>query len=90
MIIKLLKIGAILEGLSVMALFLVAMPMKYIWNDPSLIKSTGMVHGLLFVAYFLLVLVAAQDQKWKFGKTLFSLFLGFVPFGTFYAERKLF
>lgn len=90
MIIKLLKIGAILEGLSVIALFLVAMPMKYIWNDPSLIKSTGMVHGLLFVAYSLLVLVAAQDQKWKFGKTLLSLFLGFVPFGTFYAERKLF
>ena len=87
--IKLLKIGAILEGISVIALFLVAVPMKYILGNPSLIKSTGMIHGVFFVIYSLLVLLASKNSNWKISKIGVLLLLGFIPFGTFYAERKL-
>ncbi len=87
--IKLLKIGAILEGVSVIALFMVAIPMKYILGNPILIKSTGMIHGILFVIYSLLVLLASRNSNWKVSKIGLLLLLGFIPFGTFYAERKL-
>ena len=89
MILRLLKVGAILEGISVIALFLFAMPLKYIWDNPSLIKSTGMAHGVLFVFYSFFVVLATKKYKWNISKLGLLLLLGFIPFGTFYAEKKL-
>ena len=39
------------EGISFLVLLFVAMPLKYIWDDPSWVRIVGMAHGVLFVAY---------------------------------------
>src|SRR5690606_32019581 len=39
------------EGLSYLLLLGVAMPIKYVWGDPSWVSAVGMAHGLLFLAY---------------------------------------
>ena len=89
MILKLLKLGAILEGISVIGLFFIAIPLKYFWGNSTIMPSIGMIHGILFVIYSILVVLATQEQRWNIKKLLLLLFLGFVPLGTFYAERKL-
>ncbi len=87
---RFLAIISILEGVSVLLLYFVAMPLKYIWEQEMLIKPVGMAHGILFVLYVALVFVVGLQRKWSMSMILISWFLSLVPFGTFYAEKKYF
>jgi len=85
-----LRIVAILEGISFLILLFVAMPLKYLYNQPEMVKKIGMLHGWLFVLYILLLALAHYQLKWTWFKTGLGFVLSLVPFGTFYAERKMF
>lgn len=85
-----LRIVAILEGVSFLVLLLIAMPLKYYAGIPEVNQVVGMAHGVLFIAYILMVLVVGTDKKWALGKLLFLCFLSLVPLGTFYADLKYF
>ena len=86
----LLKWSAFLEGISVLLLYFVAMPMKYFLDMPELIRPVGMAHGALFVLYVMLVLIVGVQRKWSILAILVSWFLSLLPFGTFYAEKRYF
>lgn len=86
----LLRIFAFFEGISFLLLLGIAMPMKYLYNDPSLVKSIGMAHGILFVLYVLFLLLVHFQYKWKLLITIKAFIASFVPFGTFYADKKWF
>jgi integral membrane protein len=86
----LLRIFAFFEGISFLLLLGIAMPMKYLYNDPSLVKSVGMAHGILFVLYVLFLLLVHFQYKWKLLITIKAFIASFVPFGTFYADKKWF
>ena len=88
--ILLLRIFAFIEGISFLLLLGIAMPMKYLYNDPSLVKSVGMAHGILFVLYVLFLLLVHFQYKWKLLITIKAFIASFVPFGTFYADKKWF
>lgn len=47
-----LRVAGILEGISCLALFGFAMPMKYVFDNPEFIRPTGMTHGVLFFGIF--------------------------------------
>lgn len=84
-----LRLLGFLEGISWLVLLFVAVPVKYIGQDPSLVKAIGPVHGLLFVVFVLYSIWVGLEQNWKFtmiGKVLLS---SIVPFGTFYIDRKI-
>jgi integral membrane protein len=68
----------------------IAMPLKYIWDMPGMIYSTGMAHGLLFVLYIFFVLLVGYQLKWSFTKIFWALLASLLPFGTFVADKKLF
>ncbi len=78
-----------LEGVSYLLLLGVAMPLKYIFEYPIAVKITGMAHGVLFVAYTILLLVSKFKFKWSFGFSLYLFVATLVPFGTFVTDRKL-
>ncbi|MDX5320396.1 MAG: DUF3817 domain-containing protein [Bacteroidota bacterium] len=82
------RLVALLEGVSFLLLLFVAMPMKYMGDNPVLIRPLGMAHGILFVAYLLLLVVVKEDQKWSFGLLVKSALASILPFGTFYADKK--
>jgi integral membrane protein len=86
----LLRIIGFLEGISYLLLMGIAMPLKYIFNQPAMIYSTGMAHGLLFVLYIVFVLIVGFQLKWSYSKMFWALFASLVPFGTFVADYKLF
>lgn len=76
------------EGISFLVLLFIAMPLKYIWGDPSWVRVVGMAHGVLFVAYIAWAIFIKEIKKWNF-KTLAIVILGsIIPFGTFYIEKK--
>lgn len=85
-----LRILGILEGISLLLLFGIAMPVKYILGNPALVKSFGMAHGILFILFVLYTISASISYSWKFGTTTWKVLLGCVlPFGSFYVDKKI-
>ena len=89
-LITIYRIVAFLEGVSFLVLLGIAMPLKYIYNLPEMVRIVGMAHGVLFIAYLLLVFVMREKQNWMIKNTLIALVASILPFGTFYADKKLF
>ncbi|MCZ2249008.1 MAG: DUF3817 domain-containing protein [Bacteroidia bacterium] len=77
------------EGCSYL-LFAITMPLKYMYDIKEPNKIIGMAHGILFVAYIILVLVVAKKYNWKLSKIAWAFLASIIPFGTFYANKKLF
>lgn len=89
-IIKNFRAIAFLEGLSFLLLLGVAMPLKYIYEKPEMVKIVGMAHGILFMLYIVLAIVIKEKLSWNTKQTMLSLVGSVLPFGTFYADYKLF
>lgn len=85
-----LRLLAFTEGVSFLILLFVTMPLKYAFGMPGPNKVFGMVHGLLFVLYVLAVVQVKIEKDWSIKKTLLALVASVVPFGTFWADVKLF
>ncbi|MDB5034118.1 MAG: hypothetical protein JWQ98_1359 [Chlorobi bacterium] len=86
---KKLRVVAWIEGLLFLFLLFVAMPMKYFGGQPALVRSTGMVHGLLFVLFTITVIQAKIEYGWS-GRRLFRVFgTAFIPFGMVMFDRIL-
>ncbi len=83
------KLVAILEGISFLLLLGVAMPLKYVWGFAEATKVIGMVHGLLFIAYVIMVILIREQLKWNIKTTLLALIASVLPFGPFVVDRKL-
>ena len=83
-----LKIG-FAEGISFIVLLFVAMPLKYFMGMPLPVRIMGMIHGVLFVGFAIMLLKAKLEYQWSVKKTLISFLLSFIPFGTFFLERTL-
>lgn len=85
-----LRVLAFTEGVSFLVLLFVTMPLKYAFDTPGPNKVFGMVHGLLFVLYVLAVIQAKIEHDWSLKKTGLALLASIIPFGTFWADVKLF
>jgi integral membrane protein len=85
-----LRIIAFLEGISLLILVGVAVPLKYGWHNPALVKIMGPVHGLLFLFFVLNTISVGIAYKWEFRITTWKVLLAcIIPFGTFYIDRKI-
>ena len=85
----LLRITAILEGLSYLALFGFSMPMKYWAGLPEYNIYIGYAHGFLFLAFVTLVIVLFADKTIDRGQMIKLLIASLLPFGTFYMDTYL-
>lgn len=83
-----LKMG-LAEGISFILLVGIAMPLKYGAGILQPVRVIGMLHGILFILYGILLLLAALSYKWPFRKSAAAFLLSIVPLGTFFLERLL-
>lgn len=74
---------ALVEGVTTLALFLVAMPLKYWGDNPVLVPPVGMAHGVAWLAYLVAMLVCLPGKGFSALDTLRTFVAGLVPFGTF-------
>lgn len=80
---------SLVEGVSAILLFLVAMPLKYLANMPQAVKVVGMIHGVLFLVFLLALLFVSVKDKWPLSKALIGFVAGNLPFGAFWFEHRL-
>jgi len=85
-----LRILGFLEGVSLLILIFVAVPMKYYFGNPDLSKTLGPIHGAIFLLFLLNTLSVGIEQNWKFKTTTWKVLAAcFIPFGTFYIDNKI-
>ncbi len=85
-----LRVIGFLEGMSLLILFFIAVPLKYMMDIPEVSEVVGAIHGGLFILFILATLKVHLDKKWKFWKTTWKVLLScMVPFGTFYVDKTI-
>lgn len=77
------------EGISFLLLLFIAMPLKYFFESPAMVKYLGWLHGLLFMIYVLQLFYLTVIMKWKFRRLFFYFIAAFFPFAPFFVERQL-
>jgi integral membrane protein len=85
-----LRITGIAEGISFLVLLGIAMPLKYLAGIPELVKFTGWAHGLLLIVYVFCIIWARETVGLSWKHSIFAFVASLFPFGTFYADKKLF
>jgi integral membrane protein len=83
------RIVALLEGLSFLALLLVAMPLKHFFGLPVAVRIAGSVHGLLFLLFMSALFRVAVERDWPLRRSLAAFGASLVPGGTFVLDRAL-
>lgn len=85
-----LRILGFLEGISLLILVFIAVPLKYILEQPAGTKIMGPIHGALFLLFIFNALSVGVEQKWSFKNTTWKVLLAcIIPFGTFYVDSKI-
>jgi integral membrane protein len=85
-----LRIIGFLEGISLLALVFIAVPLKYYSANPAMVKALGPIHGALFLLFIFNTLSVGVEQKWQFKTTTWKVLLAcIIPFGTFYIDNKI-
>lgn len=77
------------EGISYLVLLGVAMPLKYLGDDPRMVQIFGRIHGFLFVIFMIALVQAMSGAGWKLTKAAFAFATSLVPFGAFFLEHRL-
>lgn len=85
-----LRIIGFLEGISLLVLVFIAVPMKYYFENPNLTKTIGPIHGTLFLLFLSNALSVGVEQNWNFKTVTWKVLVAcFIPFGTFYIDIKI-
>ena len=83
------RLVAYAEGASFLALLFVAMPLKYWAGMPLPVRIVGSLHGLLFVLYVVLVLVALVAGRFNLRTAALALLASLLPFAPFVFAHKI-
>ena len=88
-VLKNLTIAGYLEGTSFLLLLGIAMPLKYMLGIPEAVQYVGMAHGVLFIAYILMLLIATSKIKMPLWAMPAGVLGSFLPFGPFIFDHLL-
>lgn len=86
---KHLTIMGYLEGSSLLVLLGIAMPLKYMMGMPEAVKYVGMLHGILFIAYLVVLMGSAVKIKMPLWAIPAGVLGSFLPFGPFIFDYLL-
>jgi integral membrane protein len=87
--IRALRRLSIVEGISTLVLFGIAMPLKYFAGMPMAVRIVGSVHGALFVALAIMLLLAVRKVPLSPWLALAGIVAAVVPGGPFLFDRRL-
>ena len=65
------------------------MPIKYGLGNPYPVKVVGMAHGILFIAYVILLIQCALEYDWPMKKSALAFVASLLPFGPFIFDKRL-
>ena len=82
------QVMAWIVGVLLIALILVAVPLKYLGGIEGPVTVLGTLHGWLYFVFFLTACDLALRASWTLRGTLLTLVAGTVPILSFVAERN--
>ncbi len=80
---------AVIEGVTTLILFLVAMPLKYLAGNETIMPAAGWAHGIAYMAYVLAMVPGLWGKgftAWEWARTFLAAMF---PFGTFLNDPML-
>ena len=77
------------EGVSLLVLLGIAMPLKYLGDMPLAVTVAGWIHGLLFMALCAAVLRVKRTLGWELRTAGRVVLAGLLPFGPFVIDSWL-
>jgi integral membrane protein len=83
------RVVAYIVGVLLLVLVGVAMPLKYLADQPTLVAVIGPIHGFVYMVYLVVAFNLAVRAKWTILRTLVILLAGTIPVMSFVAERKV-
>ena len=86
---KAFRVLSLIEGLSLLILLCIAMPLKYHFQVYSVVPIVGPIHGILFMAYFCMSLSVSHKEEWSVGFWLLVLLASVAPGACFVLDWKL-
>ncbi|MFC6333383.1 MFS transporter [Paenibacillus septentrionalis] len=87
--IQCLRVLGLLDGISLLVLLFIAMPLKYWAGMPLAVTIVGAIHGLIFTLYALSIAAAQLFIQWKLYWSVLAVAVAFIPFGNFVLDRYL-
>jgi len=87
--VKHFRLISIAEGISLLVLLFIAIPLRNYADLPMAVTWAGWIHGVLFLIYAVATLVASHVRGWSVPKWLLVLMLGVVPFGFLYVDSLI-
>jgi len=86
---KTLRTLSILEGSSLLLLLFLAVPLKRMLDMPEAVSIIGPIHGVLFIAFNLALIIAVGKSQLKASYGLIGFIASLIPFGSFVFKAKL-
>ena len=86
---KAFRVLSLIEGLSLISLFCIAMPAKYYFGYFDIVWPVGMTHGLLWMTLVVFSLPVSHKQGWSVFFWMLVLLASVIPFACFILDRKL-
>ncbi|MGS2779451.1 DUF3817 domain-containing protein [Robertmurraya sp. GLU-23] len=83
------RLMGLLEGVSLLVLIFIAMPLKYFAGFPEVVTLVGSIHGMLFVMYVFMIAYVTIKIRWSFVWITSAFAVAFIPFGNLVLDAKL-
>lgn len=80
---------ALWEAISTVLLFFVAMPLKYLFDYPLAVKVMGNIHGILVIAFVVLLIICKKEQQWSWRKVITYFVVSVIPVVSFWIEKDV-
>ena len=87
--IKALTITGYLEGASFLLLLGLALPLRHYFQITEPVRYIGMIHGILFISYIVLLLSTTSKVKMPLWAMPGGVISAVLPFGPFVFDRML-
>jgi len=86
---KLFRLLSLIEGVSLLTLLFVAVPLRVYAGLHEPVWYVGWTHGILFLTYGAFALVISHLRQWSILRWLATFLLGAVPFGFLVVDAQL-
>jgi len=83
------RVAAVVTGIGLLFLVLVAMPLRYLGDEPGLSQAYSPIHGAIFMAYVVVVIWVTTRRGWSPTKAVLIILAGVVPLLSFLVERRV-
>jgi len=88
-LLRLLRISSLLDGLSFVVLLYFAIYEKRILGDETAVRIPGMIHGIIFTVFLILLYFTMEKRKWPLKRAVLVFGCSLIPFAPFFLEPRL-